>query len=562
MLRLRTFLRRHILWVGFFAVIVPLLSIIALQYRSLNELKKTSTVAENVWMKNYLADVSKEIRYFYKSTAEQALTTSAGAITGDERPNGKSLFGKCEVEGAKLLFVAKIRGDSPTNIHFYNPSNIDRPITPSLAEARAVNLAMAPLRLLSEEEVPKESPTLMVDEYDPENRVIFKPIRDESRKVVGVSGLILDTEYFRTVFLPRIIQQSLPKFFPDDAQDNVIVTVHDGRGMRVMATQEVKGQDDDTYTMLPYFSDWKLGIRSRYTTPEQWARWNFNVSLSLSALMTLILLGGVALALRTASREIRLSQMKTDFVSNVSHELRTPLSSIRVFGEFLKLGRVKDEEKICEYGEYIETESRRLTQLINNILDFSKIESGRKTYQFERANIEDLIGETLRTFDVQLKQQGFGIIFETPRVPLPLVFIDADAFAQAFINLLDNAVKYSGDAKQLHVRLGQKGDFLTLSVTDHGIGIPSEEQSKIFDKFYRVSTGLVHDVKGNGLGLSLVAHIVKAHHGRVTVESEPGRGSTFTIHLPVTERLPEPGTEQRGRGLVASETSMSLGAKQ
>lgn len=518
-------------------------------------------MAENVWMKNYLADVSKEVKYFYRSNAEQALTTSASAIAGNERPNGKNLFGKCNVEGAKLLFVASIRGDDPTNVYFYDPSDIDKQITPSSAELRAVNLAMAPLRLLSQEEVPKDSPELMVDEYDSENRVIFKPIRNEERKVVGVSGLIIDSTYFRNVFLPRVIQQSLPKFFPDDAQDNIIVTVHDGKGMRVMATQEVQGKDDDTYTMLPFFSDWKLGIRSRFTTAEQWARWNFNVSLSLSAMLTLTLLGGIGLALRTASREIKLSQMKTDFVSNVSHELRTPLSSIRVFGEFLKLGRVKDQEKICEYGEYIETESSRLTQLINNILDFSKIESGGKTYQFELANIEDLIGETLRTFDVQLKQQGFGIIFETPRTPLPQVFVDPDALAQAFINLLDNAVKYSGDAKQLHVRLGQKGDFLTLSVTDHGIGIPSEEQSKIFEKFYRVGTGLVHDVKGNGLGLSLVAHIVKAHHGRVTVESEPGRGSTFVIHLPATEGSASREPQQAERSIVTGDGPMTLEVK-
>ncbi len=557
LIRLRTFLKRHILWVGLVAVIIPLLAILALQYRSLNELQKTSTVAENVWMKNYLADVSKEVKYFYRSIAEETLTTSARAISGDERPNGKNLFGRCEVEGAKLLFVASLKGgEDPTKVYFYNPMGIDKEITPTPEQLRAVNLAVAPLKLLSEEEVPKDSPGLMVDEYDPENRVIFKPIRDESRKVVGVSGLIIDTEYFRTTYLPRVIHQSLPKFFPNDAKDNVIVTVVDGRGRRVMSTQEVKGQDDETSTVLPFFSDWKVGIRSRFTTPEQWARWNFNVSLSLSAFMTLVLLGGIALALRTASREIRLSQMKTDFVSNVSHELRTPLSSIRVFGEFLKLGRVRDESKICEYGEYIETESRRLTQLINNILDFSKIESGRKTYQFEQMSVEDLVGETLRTFDVQLKQQGFGIIFETPRTPLPQAYVDSDALAQAFINLLDNAVKYSGDAKQLHVRLGLKGEFLTLSVTDHGIGIPREEQAKIFDKFYRVSTGLVHDVKGNGLGLSLVSHIVKAHHGHVTVDSEPGRGSTFTIQLPIVERIPQQ-EGQKNRSTVSSQPELT-----
>ncbi len=535
---------------GFLAVVVPLLAILALQYRSLNKLKQTSSVAENVWMKNYLADVSKEVKYFYKSNAEQTLTTPASAIGTDGQTGTQNMFGKCEVEGAKLLFVVTLRGDDKPDVFYYNPANVKIPKTPTADEARAVNLAIAPLKLLSQEETPKDgTPSLLVDEYDPDNHVIFKPIRNEWRKIVGVSGMIIDTDYFRNVYLPRQIQQSLPKFFPADAQDNIIVTVQDNHGNRVLATQEVKGQDDETYTSLPFFSDWRVSIRSRYMTPEQWARWNFNVSLSLSALMTAMLLGGIALALRTASREIRVSQMKTDFVSNVSHELRTPLSSIRVFGEFLKLGRVKDEEKICEYGEFIETESRRLTQLINNILDFSKIESGRKTYQFERANVSELISETLRTFDVQLKQQGFGIIFETPRTPLPPAVVDTDALAQAFINLLDNAVKYSGEAKQIHIRLAHQDDFLTVSITDHGIGIPREEQPKIFDKFYRVSTGLVHDVKGNGLGLSLVAHIVKAHHGRVTVESEPGRGSTFTIRLPVTERLPDQD-EERNRSVV------------
>jgi signal transduction histidine kinase len=561
MTKLRTFLRRHILWVGFFAVVVPLLCILALQYQSLHKLKKTSMVAENVWMKNYLADVSKEVRFFYKSNAEQTLTTTASALNSDQLDGDKDLFGKCEVEGAKLLFVASLKGDDTTEVSFYNPYNVKKTMAPSPAEARAVNLAIAPLKILSQEEMPKDSPSVLVDEYDPENRIILKPIRNDARKVVGVSGMIIDTEYFRNVYLPRVIQQSLPKFFPDDARDNVIVTAHDNRGKRVLATQEEKGQDDETYTGLPFFSDWKVGIRSRYMTSEQWALWNFNVSLSLSALMTLMLLGGIVLALRTVSREMKLSQMKTDFVSNVSHELRTPLSSIRVFGEFLKLGRVKDEEKICEYGEYIETESRRLTQLINNILDFSKIESGRKTYQFERANVAELLCATLKTFDVQLKQQGFEIDFETPGSPLPAAMVDTDALAQAFINLIDNAVKYSGEARQITVRLGQKDDFLTIAVTDHGVGIPREEQPKIFEKFYRVGTGLVHDVKGSGLGLSLVMHIVKAHHGKVTVESELGRGSTFTIHLPAAERLPEPADEQKSRGLVGGEPSLNLGAR-
>jgi signal transduction histidine kinase len=180
---------------------------------------------------------------------------------------------------------------------------------------------------------------------------------------------------------------------------------------------------------------------------------------------------------------------------------------------------------------------RAAAQLINNILDFSKIESNRKTYHFERASLEDVIAATLKTYDAQFKQHDISVRFERPPAPLPPALIDTDAVAQAFMNLLDNAVKYSGPAKEIEVRLGRRDNFATVCVTDHGIGIPREEHEKIFEKFYRVSTGLVHDVKGSGLGLSLVKHIAKAHGGRVVVESEPGCGSSFTLYLPIEAGL-------------------------
>ena len=141
MLRLRAFLRRHILWVGFLAVIVPLLVILALQYQSLNKLKQTSSVAENVWMKNYLADVSKEVKYFYKSNAEQILTTPASALSTDGQSGTQNMFGKCEVEGAKLLFIVALRGDDKPAVSYYNPANVKVPKVPTADEARAVNLA-------------------------------------------------------------------------------------------------------------------------------------------------------------------------------------------------------------------------------------------------------------------------------------------------------------------------------------------------------------------------------------------------------------------------------------
>ncbi|HKG23563.1 MAG TPA: HAMP domain-containing sensor histidine kinase, partial [Blastocatellia bacterium] len=282
------------------------------------------------------------------------------------------------------------------------------------------------------------------------------------------------------------------------------------------------------------FKDWYLKVQSRGMTGEEDARRVFALNLSLTVLMTSLVLGGITMALRTASREMRLSRMKADFVSNVSHELRTPLASIRVFGEFFKLGWVKEPEKIQEYGGYIENESRRLTQLINNILDFSRIESGGKTYQFEQTDLKDVVAETLRAFEVRLSQTGFSLDAEVSDEPL-VAFVNRDAVTQLLMNLLDNAIKYSGSSTEILVQAGRREGQIAISVTDYGIGIPREERDKIFDKFYRVSTGLVHDVKGSGLGLSIVKHIVEAHNGKITVESQPGAGSTFTLFFPSAE---------------------------
>ncbi|HVF90932.1 MAG TPA: HAMP domain-containing sensor histidine kinase [Blastocatellia bacterium] len=567
MSRLELFLKRHLLWVGALAVAVPLVFMLRLQYNSLVELERTSAVDHKMTVRTALEGVATEIKYFYQNSAEQKLNIHSTVLASDGICPNSLCFKSAKSLGAKRIFVADFK-KSPHSLLFYNPANNQmEPAAPDAMETRAVNVACAPWRVISEEGTTVESRALRVDERDPENRILLKPIVDEWSRVAGVAGMIVDNDFFLKTVLPGAIEKYFPKRQADDDCIGVILTAQDGGDNVMLASGTIQDQAEEMDLPLQFvFTDWRLKIYSRDMTPEQIAHSNFALNLSLSLLMTLVLLGGIVMTLRAASREMKLSEMKTDFVSNVSHELRTPLSSIRVFGEFLTLGRVKEPEKIREYGQYIETESRRLTQLINNILDFSKIESSQKQYQFEKADVDEVISETLKMFEVRLKQDDFTITCERPPRALPRAIIDAEAIAQAFVNLVDNAVKYSGSCKEIFVRLGQKDGEITIAVTDKGMGIPQIDQDKIFEKFYRVSTGLVHDVKGSGLGLSIVKHIVQAHRGRVTVESEYGSGSTFTIHLPVAESvkvesMTDEPEAQKARPLNESDPALGLGVK-
>jgi signal transduction histidine kinase len=323
--------------------------------------------------------------------------------------------------------------------------------------------------------------------------------------------------------------------------DDVTLIVRDGTDAVRFASEPDRVSDpvDSVRPFTFVFTDWRIAMSRQGRTPEQWARAGFAFNLSLAAAAALLLTGGLLLAMRTASREVKLSRMKSDFVSNVSHELRTPLASIRVFGELLRLGKVGAPEKVREYGEYIESESRRLTQLIDNILDFARIEAGRKSYRFAAGDVEAVLAATLESFAVRLRHGGFALDYHKPERALPTARIDPEALGLALHNLLDNAINYSGPSRWIGVALEGGPDAITIAIHDRGVGIPADEHERIFDRFHRVGQGLVHEVRGSGLGLAIVRHIVAAHGGTIEVESTPGRGSTFRVRLPVAAGEPE-----------------------
>jgi signal transduction histidine kinase len=248
-------------------------------------------------------------------------------------------------------------------------------------------------------------------------------------------------------------------------------------------------------------------------------------------LLLLVIATGLVATYRLVRRETETARLKAEFVANVSHDLKTPLSLIRVFSETLEMGRVSDEPARREYYRVIAHESERLSRLIENVLDFSRIEGGRRTYHLVPVSVEPLVRDTVESFAYVLAQQGFKVDVAI-QPDLPEIPMDGEAVGQALANLIDNAIKYSEERRVLTVEAARRDGGVALTVGDEGIGIPREEQGRVFDKFYRVGRSETQGRRGSGVGLALVRHVAEAHGGRVSVDSRPGAGSRFTLWLP------------------------------
>lgn len=228
-----------------------------------------------------------------------------------------------------------------------------------------------------------------------------------------------------------------------------------------------------------------------------------------------------------------LNKLKSYFVSSVSHDMKTPLTSIKMFAEMLQSSKEVNSEKAKEYLQMIEGESSRLTRLIDNVLDFSNIERGVKQYNFENISLNDIVKQTLKMMQYQLKLNKFNVKLNLAENE-NLIYADRVAIEEALVNLISNSIKYSKEKKLIEVKTHVKDNFMVLSVKDEGIGISPENLENIFHSFYRIDSKESQRTGGVGLGLSIVKHIMDAHNGKIEVQSEVGKGSKFSLSFPVT----------------------------
>lgn len=294
--------------------------------------------------------------------------------------------------------------------------------------------------------------------------------------------------------------------------------------------------------------------------PQPWLARHRQRAVVFGLLITaaaLAAVGGFVSARGAFLKQQRLAELKTNFVSSVSHELRAPLASVRLLAESLARGTVSDPARQREYFGFIVQECRRLSALIANVLDFARIEQGRKQYQFEPTDVGALIRQTVQLAEPQAAERQVTLRLEGPDLPtgsLEAVW-DGQAIQQALLNLLDNAIKHSpaGAAVTIGWALespgaagGPPASRMTLYVQDHGPGIPAAEQERIFQRFYRCGSELRRETPGVGIGLSIVKHIVEAHGGRVTVHSQLGQGSRFSLALPLDATAPGARPNRQG----------------
>ncbi len=294
----------------------------------------------------------------------------------------------------------------------------------------------------------------------------------------------------------------------------------------------------DSYT-YPIFSDSK--DRTIYSLSLVFPRKGYslaknNLPMLLGTFMSLLtILGIYIISINYMMRQKKIAEVKTDFINNMSHEFKTPLATISVATDSLANDKIAtNPEKVKYYSQLIKQENLRMKKQVENVLNMSKLERNEVQLFLKETNLRNLIKEITESFGLIIAQRS-GTLEQEFTADRYIVKVDEFHISNALINLLDNANKYSPETPQIFVKTKNEGNWYVIEISDKGIGLDVDNNKRIFDKFFREETGNIHNVKGQGLGLSYVKKIIELHKGQVLVESRKGKGSTFTIKLPMNQ---------------------------
>ncbi len=360
---------------------------------------------------------------------------------------------------------------------------------------------------------------------------LFLFLHQSEKEDFKILGILIDGSGFtKQILAPKIEAIAQNKFY--------IAITDSVSGQQICSSTSIEFKQNQLYQKsLWLLPEYKVGIQLLGNTIDLLIKKRLFLNIGLLIIVDIFLITGIFLIYRNVKKEMQLAQIKSEFVSNVSHEIRTPLSLINMYVETLEMNRIKDEKKRKEYYQIISQETKRLSGIVNKILNFSQIESGKRKYQFVPINLNQVVDEILNTCQNHLQGKNFTVHLVKNK-NIPEIKADKEALNDLIINLLDNAIKYSKTEKYIEIRTGIVKKHVFFQICDKGIGMEQKHLQFIFDKFYRITGGsLAHHAKGSGLGLTIVKHIVDLHNAQITVESEKGEGSCFSVMFPLAKNI-------------------------
>ena len=538
-------------------VAIPVAVLFYFQFRSLNDIEKTSAVVLRQLSSDTADSLTETVEdYLNRPYFNVLLSLPQARIEPLDLPFIDPIMRKALLESPYVtsFFVWTERGPHGNKWLTYDQQSMAQPDGEVEARFREDDVFGAKLLPRLRELVKSRMAIVAFTEvingrkYYVQGQMRFEsPARERMTSVVGFA---VDAERLRAEFIPALLRDRLANVQQPVGFPSLEAAVLAEDGTRIFDSDPSRSDDvpvdERSFSIIffdkeltafarPYEQQREIwGLRTGYgpqAIPEIVSA-STRPQMALMFVLAIAMALGVFLVAGAAAREVRVAELKSNFVASVSHDLKTPLALIQLFAETLELGRVRTPERAQEYYRIINGEAKKLTRLIENILDFSRMEAGLRPYRMEPADLSEIVTRVLARMQTQFAQGHFVVKTEIA-ASLPRVLADEGATEQAIENLLANAMKYSGDAKHIEIEAKRANGHIVVSVTDHGIGISRREQARIFRKFYRVQRELGGGPQGTGLGLAIVEHTMRGHGGFVRVSSEPQQGSTFTLHFPI-----------------------------
>lgn len=376
-------------------------------------------------------------------------------------------------------------------------------------------------------------------EFDAHRSMTLALIDNSEEEIVGHINFLINKQYL----LNNIMRPKLEAKIGSPEESGIVVWLRDWMQDKILLSSDnqftyERGKVDIRQRFPDLLDNWVLYAAFLESPSVAATKASVNRNFVLLGIAVFILFGAFIFMFINAQKEREFARRQAGFLANVTHELKTPLAVMQAAGENLSDGRVTDAKRLKDYGSHIYSEAIRLRKMIDKLLDVAKADSGQTVVEQAPCQLSTLIEEYYQNNKAYIEEKGFSFEFISEE-KIPLVMVDPDHLETILNNLVENSLKYSPNQKSIQIDLRSDSESVKLSVSDKGKGISKKAQKNIFDKFYRVENSLTAKTKGHGLGLSIVKNLVSLNGGEISVHSEPGRGSTFTLTFKALVDVPE-----------------------